>query len=79
MKSLMIIFTFLALVLMTGSIYTQDAENVEQVGRIYNQWDKVNDVVVVDNLAYVAAGYSGLQIVDVSNPENPDHHPQQKQ
>lgn len=31
-----------------------------------------NDVVVVDNIAYVADGSSGLQIIDVSNPESPE-------
>lgn len=33
--------------------------------------DPVEDVTVVDNLAYVAAGESGLQIVDVSDATSP--------
>jgi len=53
-------------------VNAQDHENVEQVGRIYNPWDAARDVVVVADLAYVAAGRSGLQIVDVSNPEHPE-------
>ncbi len=55
-----------------ADLLAQDAENVEQVGRIYNQWHSAQDVVVVGDLAYVAAGVSGLQIVNVSNPENPE-------
>ena len=52
-------------------VNAQDHENVEQVGRIYNQWDHAEDVVVVGDLVYVATGVSGLQILDVSNPEHP--------
>ncbi len=55
-----------------ADLFAQDHENVEQVGRIYNQWGNAQDVVVVGDLAYVAAGPSGLQIVDISNPENPE-------
>ncbi len=51
--------------------FGQDAENVELVGRIYNYWDDALDVVVENDLAYVATGNSGVQIVDVSEPENP--------
>ena len=43
-----------------ADLFAQDDENVEQVGRIYNQWSSAIDVVVVGNLAYVAAGHSGL-------------------
>ncbi len=53
-------------------VYAQEHENVEQIGRIYNQWDYAHDVVVVGGLAYVAAGLSGLQIVNIFNPENPE-------
>ena len=53
-------------------VNAQDHENVEQVGRIYNQWDAALDVVVAGGLAYVATGISGLQIVDISSPENPE-------
>ncbi len=48
----------------------QDAENVEMVGRIYNYWEDATDVKIIDELAYVAAGRSGLQIVDVSDLNN---------
>jgi len=55
-----------------ADLFAQDHENVEQVGRIYNQWDAARDVVVVGNLAYVATGWSGLQIVNITDPENPE-------
>ena len=42
-----------------SKLIAQDHENVERVGRIYNQWDRAQDVVVVDTLAYLAAGRSG--------------------
>jgi len=53
-------------------LFAQDAENVEHVGRIYNQWLNTYNIVIEDNLAFVAAGRTGLQIVDVSDPENPE-------
>ena len=65
------LLTVVMLTVLVGGVTAQDAENVELVGRIYNQWDEANDVVVVDDLAYVATGLSGLQIVDVSDPEYP--------
>ncbi|MBT3234146.1 MAG: hypothetical protein HN356_15205, partial [Calditrichaeota bacterium] len=55
---------------MSPDLFAQEHENVEQVGRIYNHWDNADDICVVGDLAYVAAGFSGLQIVDVSDPEN---------
>ena len=65
-------FTSLLLTILTSHLCAQDSENVEPVGRIYNQWDNAYGISVADNFAYVAAGLSGLQIVDVSNPENPE-------
>lgn len=59
-----------AILLADKNILAQDSKNVEQVGRIYNQWDWAHDVDVVGNLAYVATERSGLQIVDISDPEN---------
>ncbi len=53
-----------------SGLSAQDHENVEQVGRIYYHWDSAEDVVVVGDLAYVADGLSGLQIVDISDLEN---------
>ena len=72
MRITIISIIIICVVLIAGAdLFAQDAENVEQVGRIYNQWSYIFDVVVVGDLAYVAAGGSGLQIVDVSDPENP--------
>ena len=68
-----LLITAICVALTAGAdLFAQDAENVEQVGRIYNQWDNANDVVVVGNLAYVAVGVSGLQIADLSDPEHPE-------
>ena len=61
-----------ALTLTVSSVSAQNRENVEQVGRIYNQWDHAWNVVVEGDYAFVAAGVSGLQILDISDPENPE-------
>ena len=66
-----ILLLTITLIAITTLSSAQDAENVEMVGRIYNLWDYAQDVVVVDDLAYVSTGSSGLQIVDVSDQGNP--------
>ncbi|NQT33769.1 hypothetical protein HQ587_01160, partial [bacterium] len=45
-------------------------ENVYPVSRLWSVWDDGEEVIVRDDYAYVATGYSGLQIVDVSDPES---------
>ena len=50
---------------------SQDRQDIEQVGRIYNHWSGAYDVAIQGDYAYVTAGYSGLQIVDISDPVRP--------
>ena len=67
-------FSFLArvsaLALFFGHASAQDSLNVTQIGQLY-YWDGAEDVVVTGDFAYVAAGPSGLRIVDVTNPAGP--------
>ncbi len=72
MKQIFVIIIALTLTLMTGRALAQDAENIEQVGRIYNQWSSSRYIITVGDLAYISAGFSGLQIVDISDPESPE-------
>ena len=73
MRNAILLLTIICITLTVNiNLFARDHENVEQVGRIYNQWDAAYDVVVVGELAYVATGLSGLQIVDISDPENPE-------
>jgi len=59
-----------SVMLLSMCLYAQENENVERVGRIYNNWDSVRDCVVFGDLAFVATGRSGLQILDISDFEN---------
>jgi len=73
MRTLSITFLIiLSLILVSNPGVAQDNENVEMLGRIYNQWMTAYDVVVRGEYAYVATGVSGLQIVDISNIEEPE-------
>ncbi|NQU05967.1 MAG: choice-of-anchor D domain-containing protein, partial [Calditrichaeota bacterium] len=45
--------------------------DIPEVGHLDTDGDAI-DVVVVGNYAYVADGWEGLRIIDVSDPENPD-------
>ena len=64
--------TILAALTATSSLPAQDHEGVEQVGRIYNFWDGAYDIVVQEDYAYIAAGRSGLQIVDFFDFDSPE-------
>lgn len=73
MRNTILLFTVICIALTAGAdLYAQDHENVEQVERIYDQWDDTENVVVVVDLAYVAAELSGLQVADMSDSENPE-------
>ncbi len=61
-----IVFTFTT----TNLLYCQEREGIEHVSRLYNHWEWCYDVKIQDNLAFIAAGVSGLQIVDITDPEN---------
>ena len=65
------ILMVMALVLTVGSTNAQESENVELVGS-YDTPGDAFDVFVAGNLAYVAQRWSGLSVIDVSDPENPD-------
>jgi hypothetical protein len=69
MKRLLILW-ILGMLFFAGQMFAQDSLNVRRVGQL----DIVGyayDVKVVGNLAYVAAGESGLQIVDIADPSSP--------
>ena len=66
-----IIFAIVCISLFVISgLSAQDSENIEQIGRLYSFWDNTEAIDVQGNYAYAAAGLSGLQILDVSNPES---------
>jgi hypothetical protein len=72
MRNAIIILFIYSLTLFTGKyLNAQEHENIELVGSIYSQWDSAYDIDVVGDIAYIAAAYSGLRIVNTSNPENP--------
>jgi hypothetical protein len=62
------IFVAIALVLGAGEARAQDSLNVERLGSIQMS---AYQVAVSGNYAYVAAGDSGLRVVNVSDPTQP--------
>jgi len=71
MKKLTVI-TVLTVILTISTITglpAQDYETITPISRIYNHWDHAYDIVVQGDYAYIAAGLAGLQIVDISYPE----------
>jgi hypothetical protein len=72
MKYLKITASVILFALLGGELFSQDFENVELVGRIYNQWGSAHDIAISGQYAFIAAGLSGLQIVDISDVNQPD-------
>ncbi len=63
----------LSLLLLSGccsQVCGQDRENIVFLERYYNIWDSAYQLELVDNVAYVATGISGMQLVNVEDPEN---------
>ncbi len=68
MKTILILVVFFFLFSVTVPLYGENG--IASVSRIGNGWDQARAIEVRDNLAYIAAGVSGLQIVDISNPDS---------
>ncbi|MBZ0265388.1 T9SS type A sorting domain-containing protein [bacterium] len=47
-----------------------EAENVDMLARLYHFWDRTFDVHIADGIAYLANRYSGVTMLDISDPEN---------
>ncbi|MDP8238093.1 MAG: T9SS type A sorting domain-containing protein [Candidatus Hatepunaea meridiana] len=62
-----IITIFLAVISMNYQAYAKENKNLHQIGRLFSSWTDSYDVIVRDDFAYIAAGVSGLQIVDISD------------
>jgi len=65
-KKLLVI---ILLVAVAGTVLGQDAQNVRQIGQI-SHWE-AEDIAMQGDYAYVAAGNSGLRILDVTDPARP--------
>ncbi|NQU05918.1 MAG: hypothetical protein HQ568_07480, partial [Calditrichaeota bacterium] len=71
MRNIIILITIICIAFLANAdLFAQDAENVEQVSRIYNHWSSSGCIVIQGDYAYIATGLSGLQIVDISDPDN---------
>jgi len=72
MRNVILLFAIICLTLpFYADLFGQEHENVEQVGSLYSFWSRVFEVDVQGDFAYVATGTSGLQIMDISDPDNP--------
>ncbi len=73
MRRTIFLFTAFCVVLTTSpGLFAQSHENVELVNQSMLRWFGAEEIVVQDQYAYIATGLSGLQIVDISDPENPE-------
>jgi len=59
------------IVLSSAGLFAQDSSGVRMVGQAFPQWAETFDMEISDDVLFVANGR--LDIIDVSNPENPDY------
>jgi hypothetical protein len=72
MKKTTLLFTLVLLATVPSeSILAVDSLNVNLIGRLNLCWDTTADLDLQDGLAYLAAGHSGVRIIDVSQPAEP--------
>ena len=71
MKSVFNTFIILFLLIPT-STSAQDSLNVSLVSKVYHLWDGARDIAVHGDYAFVATDRTGLRIVDISDPANPE-------
>ena len=73
MRNIILLFTIVCIaVTANADLFAQEHEGVERISRLYNFWERAHDVVVSEDYAFVAAGLSGLQVLDISDRENPE-------
>lgn len=60
----------LAVFFFASSLFAQ--RGIHKVSSYYNNWDEVQDVAIRGDYAFVTTGLSGLQVFDISDPENPE-------
>jgi len=59
--------------LITASTQAYEGENLDLVNELFiDTWDRAYDIAVNGDYAYIAAGESGIKVVDVSDYEKPD-------
>ncbi len=54
-----------------AALVAQERSSIEKLARIYNHWDAAYDIDYEAGFCFLACGRSGLQIVDVSDPNEP--------
>ncbi len=54
------------------SSFAQDRHNIERIGYYGANWGEIWNIEIQGDLAYLASFDSGLRIIDISNPEQPD-------
>jgi len=55
----------------TTFVLAQDGENIEFVDNLLERWNSGSDIAIRGDYAYIPSGSTGLQIMDISNPEHP--------
>lgn len=73
MRNTIIFLTIICFTLtMNADLYAQDSLRVSKLAQIYDYWYDTRDVAIQGNYAYVMTNLSGLRILDISDPEQPE-------
>ncbi|NQU05064.1 MAG: T9SS type A sorting domain-containing protein [Calditrichaeota bacterium] len=68
-RKLLVLFLVIGIISLAQSSFAQT--EVERIGWTLNKWDNVLDIVIEGDYAYLSTRATGLQVVDISDPEIP--------
>ncbi len=70
-RSLRFLFTACLILSSYHNLYSQDNLDIRNVVKLFQCWEYPSDLEISNGMAYVAGGYAGLIIFDISDPDQP--------
>jgi hypothetical protein len=62
--------TIFTLLIVSASVQAQDSLGITKISSCFDKWEDAADIAVLGDYAYIASGYTGLKILDISDPES---------
>ncbi|MDP8239115.1 MAG: hypothetical protein P9X24_08495 [Candidatus Hatepunaea meridiana] len=69
-KIILLILFILSIIITWNGLFALDSENIECDSWTWTMLDKGMDVAMQGDYAYIAGGYTGLEVIDISTPES---------
>lgn len=70
MRKLTLIVVILISIAYSNVVFAENSANVNLISRMYNLWETTQDIIIHDNHAFIGTKRTGVQVVDISAPDN---------